>query len=156
MKIFNGTYYNEILNFIKEEKERADIEAADTEVTDETEGQETEGEPAPVSPEEAQTTEQPVEDQVEQQVQDPAAPQQDDASDQEKVNDAAMINPEEEQKAANTQGADPTITQSWQAFAKKYNEFKKLYDTAGFKSWEEFIEKVNAGDNEEGGEQQVQ
>ena len=39
MKIFKGTYYNEILNFIKEEKERIEDEATpetQDEVADET------------------------------------------------------------------------------------------------------------------------
>ena len=149
MKIFKGTYYNEILNFIKEEKERIEDEATpetQDEVADETtQTSEVNAEPVqaePQAPAPAQPTEggeqQPAEQTPEQ------SP--------EMVEDAAKIDPAAEQEAANSSQADPTITQAWQQFADKYNKFKELYDKAGFKSWDEFIQKVNGGGEESGGE----
>lgn len=149
MKIFKGTYYNEILNFIKEEKERIEDEATpetQDEVADEaTQTSEVNAEPVQAeaqAPAPAQPTEggeqQPAEQTSEQ------SP--------EMVEDAAKIDPAAEQEAANSSQADPTITQAWQQFADKYNKFKELYDKAGFKSWDEFIQKVNGGGEESGGE----
>ena len=68
------------------------------------------------------------------------------------VEDAAKIDPAAEQEAANNTQADPTITQAWQEFANKYNNFKELYNKAGFKSWDEFIQKVNGAAEESGGD----
>lgn len=139
MKIFKETYYNEILNFIKEEKERIEDEAipeTQDEVTDEaTQPSEVNTETAPAQPA------QPVE----------SGEQQPAEQSPEMVEDAAKIDPAAEQEAANSGQADPTITQAWQQFADKYNKFKELYDKAGFKSWDEFIQKVNSGGEESGG-----
>lgn len=148
MKIFKGTYYNEILNFIKEEKQRIEDETApetQDEVADET------TDTSEVNTETAQ-----VEPQPDEQVQ-PSQPvetgeQQPAEQSPEMVEDAAKIDPAAEQEAANSGQADPTITQAWQQFAEKYNNFKELYNKAGFKSWDEFIQKVNGAAEESGGE----
>lgn len=148
MKIFKGTYYNEILNFIKEEKERIEDETApetQDEVADET-----------IDTSEVNTETAQVEPQPDEQVQ-PSQPaetgeQQPAEQSPEMVEDAAKIDPAAEQKAANSGQADPTITQAWQQFAEKYNNFKELYNKAGFKSWDEFIQKVNGAAEESGGE----
>lgn len=141
MKIFKGTYYNEILNFIKEEKERIEDEAT-SETQDEVAGETTQ--PSEVNTETAAAESQPVAPAQ------PAQPaeggeQQPAEQSPEMVEDAAKIDPAAEQEAANSSQADPTITQAWQQFADKYNKFKELYDKAGFKSWDEFIQKVNGG-----------
>lgn len=151
MKIFKGTYYNEILNFIKEEKQRIEDEIApetQDEVADET------TDTSEVNTETGQVEAQPAE-----QVQ-PSQPvengeQQPAEQSPEMVEDAAKIDPAAEQEAANSSQADPTITQAWQQFAEKYNNFKELYDKAGFKSWDEFIQKVNGAAEESGGEPSV-
>lgn len=149
MKIFKGTYYNEILNFIKEEKERIEDEATpetQDEVADET-TQTSEVNTEPVQAEaQAPAPAQPAEGGEQQ----PA--EQTSEQSPEMVEDAAKIDPAAEQEAANSSQADPTITQAWQQFADKYNKFKELYDKAGFKSWDEFIQKVNGGGEESGGE----
>lgn len=131
MKIFKGTYYNEILNFIKEEKEI--IEGETTPETQDEVADETTQPSQPAEGGEQQPAEQSPE----------------------MVEDAAKIDPAAEQEAANSGQADPTITQAWQQFADKYNKFKELYDKAGFKSWDEFIQKVNSGAEESGGEPSV-
>lgn len=152
MKIFKGTYYNEILNFIKEEKQRIEDETApetQDEVADET-----------TDTSEVNTEAAPVEPQPDEQVQ-PSQPaetgeqqpaEQSPEQSPEMVEDAAKIDPAAEQEAANNTQADPTITQAWQEFANKYNNFKELYNKAGFKSWDEFIQKVNGAAEESGGE----
>lgn len=149
MKIFKGTYYNEILNFIKEEKERIEDEATpetQDEVADET-TQTSEVNAEPVQAEaQAPAPAQPAEGGEQQ----PA--EQTPEQSPEMVEDAAKIDPAAEQEAANSSQADPTITQAWQQFADKYNKFKELYDKAGFKSWDEFIQKVNGDGEESGGE----
>lgn len=155
MKIFKGTYYNEILNFIKEETERTEDEATSEtqdEVADEaTQDSEVNTETAPAEPQAAAPAAptqpaQPAEGGEQQ----PA--EQTPEQSPEMVEDAAKIDPAAEQEAANSSQADPTITQAWQQFADKYNKFKELYDKAGFKSWDEFIQKVNGGGEESGGE----
>lgn len=147
MKIFKGTYYNEILNFIKEEKERIEDEAipeTQDEVADEaTQPSEVNTETAPG---ESQATAPPQPTQPTE-----GGEQQPAEQSPEMVEDAAKIDPAAEQEAANSGQADPTITQAWQQFADKYNKFKELYDKAGFKSWDEFIQKVNGGGEESGG-----
>ena len=145
MKIFKGTYYNEILNFIKEEKERIEDEATP----------ETQDEVADEATQTSEVNAEPV--QAEAQAPAPAQPaeggeQQPAEQSPEMVEDAAKIDLAAEQEAANSSQADPTITQAWQQFADKYNKFKELYDKAGFKSWDEFIQKVNGGGEESGGE----
>ncbi len=148
MKIFKGTYYNEILNFIKEEKERIEGETpAETqdEVADEaTDTSEVNTETAQVEPQPSEQTQpsQPAE----------TGEQQPAEQSPEMVEDAAKIDPATEEQAANSGQADPTITQAWQQFAEKYNNFKELYNKAGFKSWDEFIQKVNGSGEESGGE----